>query len=354
MTYANTYNAFQIDNLTLGQKAVLTAIATFERNGKAWPSVATLAKRASMGVRTCQRHLAALINLGYITRTYRAGHAAVTRLFIGQTPAKLAPPPLPNWHPESVIPESVNQIQRVPETAEAAMPPLCLESKIPQTEPPTPAIQEIESLPDYCAQLQVFANSQYAPTEAPKTLLEPFNESDKASAPTDTPTPAVEHQADQATEYQAVSDQTQDQAEAPATEADPLAEWAKIDPEVLLSIMDIRKAKRKKPEPSKIEVKHWYSVAMAAGWSLPQIAYVMVLRNWSRIDDASWLQHVPRPQLQPGTGTPAAPAAPKVWTPDPTHIPASPSTIAKMKERIAAMKQKWASEPLNAPRPIRQ
>ena len=353
MSYVSTYQAHLLDNLTAGQKAVITAIATFERNGKAWPSVATLAKRASMGVRTCQRHLAALINLGYITRTYRAGHAAVTRLFIGQTPAKLAGEGMPNWHPEPGISESVNQIPAVhepatpepgTETANAAF----VVSESEAQEQPEPAILSAcectephhQAIPD----LEHPPITSICHTEGSETPYSASNEVYPAIPTSETATPVVERQAeaDQATEYQAVSDQTQDPA---------MEEWAKIDPMVLLSIMEIRKAKRKAPKPNPVEIKHWYSVALAANWTLPQIAYAMCLRGWSRIDDASWLTGMIPPQMT-ATGAPAAPAAPKLWQPTP-HTPASPSTVAKMKEQIAAMKQRWREEPLKA-RPMRQ
>ena len=103
MSFASTFNAFQATDLTAGQKLVLTGIATFaSQAGKCWPSVQTIAARCSLSVRTVQRHIAALVNMGYLERTYRAGRAAVTWLRIGSTYAKLSPPPLPNCHPEPV------------------------------------------------------------------------------------------------------------------------------------------------------------------------------------------------------------------------------------------------------------
>ena len=120
MSFAQTFNVFQAINLTAGQKMVLAGISTFtDSTGKAWPSVATIAARCSMGVRTVQRHIAKLVSLGYLDRIYRTGRAAVTRVKLsGTTPAKLAPTPLPNWQTESAI-ESVNEI-----TAQAAAPAL--------------------------------------------------------------------------------------------------------------------------------------------------------------------------------------------------------------------------------------
>ena len=105
MSFAQTFNVFQTSSLTSGQKLVLAGIATFADDaGKCWPSIATIAERCSMAVRSVQRHIAQLVRLGYLERIYRSGHAAITRLRM--TPAKVSPPPLPICHPESVI-ESV-------------------------------------------------------------------------------------------------------------------------------------------------------------------------------------------------------------------------------------------------------
>ena len=258
---------------------------------------------------------------------------------------------MPNWHPMNpVIPESVNQIQRVAEpathdqqhqqaTAAAAMPPLCFDIEQPD-QAPAPGI---ESLPDYSAQLQVFANSQYAPTEATETPYSAPNDSDKGTGLASVSAPAVEHQAE-GTQGQAVDaieadpkPTTIDTTQAEADQADPaMAEWSKIDPMVLLSIMEIRKAKRKAPKPNPVEIKHWYSVALAANWTLPQIAYAMCLRGWSRIDDASWLTGMIPPQMT-ATGAPPAPAAPKLWQPTP-HIPASPEVVKAARAKLAELR----------------
>ena len=252
MSYVSTYQAHLLDNLTQGQKAVITAIATFERAGKCWPSVATLAKRASMGIRTVQRHLAALINLGYITRTYRQGHAAVTRLFIGETPAKLAPPPPPNWHPESGIPESVNQIPAAhePATTEpqhqhasiAVSPPsFFIQSEQPEQQ--APAIQDL-------------AQPANTTTEAPKTPVEPSNEPEGTNPPTDTATPAVE------------ADPLPPTIQGQASEADPLAE---VPAQLLVCLGEVRKAKKRPAKVTKTEAALWWTEAQKAGWTMQQV-----------------------------------------------------------------------------------
>lgn len=327
MSFVNTYNAFQIDNLTAGQKAVLTAIATFERNGKAWPSVATLAKRASMGVRTVQRHLAALINLGYITRTYRAGKAAVTRLFIGQTPAKLAGEGMPNWHPEPGIPESVNQIPAV-------------------HEPATPEHQHQHTTVTATADIVVFTENEQPitpqaltkempdvfATDSMVTVSEVTGCHPQAGMPVKASTAPLEPP------QEVPATDTLADVPAQAVEADPLAE---VPATLLADLGEVRKNKKRPAKPTKTEAALWWAEAQKAGWTMQQVITTMILHGWARFQ-ADWVQHVP-PQTAPGT-----PAAPKVWQPEP-HTPASASTLAQMKERIAQMKERWAVEATAAP-----
>ena len=365
MSFTATYNAFQISGISKAEQHILSGICTFaDRNtGICWPTVETIANRCRSSVRTVQTHINALVSKGLLQRIYRPNRPALTKVLIPLThtlPAISAPLEVQFLRGEPDI-QPINQRAAPPATpepsTETANAAFVVVSVIEQPDQaPAPGI---ESLPDYSAQLQVFANSQYAPTEATETPYSAPNEADKAIHTLDPATPVVE----------AVSDQTQDQAiesaeplpttiqghASEADQADPaMAEWSKIDPMVLLSIMEIRKAKRKAPKPNPVEIKHWYSVALAANWTLPQIAYAMCLRGWSRIDDASWLTGMIPPQMTAtgATGAPAAPAAPKLWQPTP-HTPASPSTVAKMKEQIAAMKQRWREEPLKA-RPMRQ
>lgn len=273
MSYVSTFNALQVSNVTPGQKLVLAAIASFERAGKAWPSVATIAKRASMAVRTVQRHLAALVNLGYITRTYRAGRSAITRLFIGETPAKLAPPPPPNWHPEPAI-ESVNTT----------------------TAPPP------EPLPDTAgAAIVVFEIPQ---AEQPKTAIEPSQDVGGTVA-------------------------SPDPVQGVIAPSDPLAGV----PETLMKDWaDVRKHKKKTPKPVKTEAQILAQEAAKAGLSVADVILLCVLRGWSRFE-ASWIQHVP-PQTAPGA--PAAPAlwTPEQYTPASKDLVAKmKAEIAAMKQR---------------------
>ena len=311
------------------ERLVLTTLSSFANVlSECWPANSTLADRTGLHERTVGKAIGKLQEKGLIERSSRGqGRAMLTRILIPITPPAHGLPPPAHGLPEPVFEPTILKTVAAPlETIEPCTEtatPIFFVSEIQQQ--PIPAIQEIDSLPDYSAQLQVFANSQYAPTEAPTESPVPLQDQAPAIPTLDT------------------NQATQD----PVIEADPVeAAWAEVPAQVLLDLMEIRKFKKKAPKPTKTEIKHWYSIALESGFTLAQIAYVMVLRGWGGgIADASWLQHVPRPQLQPGTGTPAAPAAPKVWEPEP-YTPASPSTVATWREKIAAMKKKWNEEPL--------
>lgn len=360
MSFVNTFNAFQIDNLTSGQKLTLSVIASFERNGKAWPSVATIAKRASMGIRTVQRHLAALINLGYITRTYRAGQAAVTRLFIGQTPpptpAKLAPPPLPNWHPESGISESVNQI---PAASEPATPEPSTETAtaaivLTENEQPITPQAITEEMPDVLAIDSLVRVSEVTdcalqqmemPIKTSTASLEPSKEVFATNTLADVPETTVEPSKKQEgtlplTQTKPECNQLHFETVTTTAETAETDLLADVPAQVLADLAEIRKFKKKAPKPTKTEVKHWYTIAQEAGWTMPQLLLTMVLRNWCRVEPG-WIQSVPQ-QAQPS-------ASPQVWKPEP-HTPANPSTIAKMREQIAQMKARWNETPPPLPK----
>ena len=129
MSFATTFNVFQDQRLTAGQKLVLAGIATFtDQGGKCWPAVETIAERCSMCVRTVQNHISALVKLNYLVRTYRKGRSAITQLtekamgWLSGTPAKSAPLPPQNLHPESVI-EPIKETTAQPTAPELAESP---------------------------------------------------------------------------------------------------------------------------------------------------------------------------------------------------------------------------------------
>ena len=336
MSYVSTFNALNTTNTTSGQKLVLSVIASFERNGKAWPSVATIAKRCSMGTRTVQRHIAALVSLGYLQRIYRQGKAAITRVFIGGTPAKLAPVTPAKLAPnESVIFESVNDSGTPPATPEPQHTTDTANAAIivftANEQPITPQALTKE-IPDVFATDSMVTVSEVTgchsqagmPVEARTALQEPSQEVPATDTLADVPAQAVAALA----EVPATQDQ--------AIEADPLAS---VPAQLLADFGEVRRNKKKAAKVTRTEAKVLAQEAAKANWSVTDAILWCVLRGYSRFS-ADWVQHVP-PQT--------APAAPKVWQPEP-HTPASPSTIAQMREKIAAMKARWNETPPPLPK----
>ena len=319
-------NATQGAQISPIQRLCLSTLAGFcNVFAECWPSNQTIADRTGLHERTVSKAIGKLQEAGLIERESRGyGRAMLTRILLPlPTPAHDLPTPAHG------LPEPARNLLQTPNTAHepphqhtsiAVSPPLLFVSDLPeQPEQPTPALPDLEHPPI----------TSICHTEALKTTYSASNEADKAIHTLDPATPVV----------------------APVIESDPaMAEWAKVDPQVIADLQAIRKEKRKKPAPTKTEIQSWYEIARAEGWTLPQLAYALVLKNWSRVEPG-WLQHVPRPQMT-ATGAPVAPAAPKVWQPEP-HTPASASTLAKMREQIAQMKARWREEPLKAP-PIRR
>ena len=163
MSFAHTHNVLLNSNLTKGQKLVLGVIGTFtDQVGKCWPAVETIATRCAMCVRTVQHHINDLVKLHYLTRTYRTGRSAIIQLTekaMGWlTPAKSAPLPPQNLHPEPVI-EPINQttaqtvaptLPDLPDSPACAAVIVCETEKteLPDNLPPVPDLPpELASVP---------------------------------------------------------------------------------------------------------------------------------------------------------------------------------------------------------------
>ena len=318
-------NATQGTGITPIERLVLSTLSSFANFlSECWPSNQTLADRTGLHERTVGKAIGKLQEKGLIERKSRGqGRAMLTRILIPLTPPAQSLPP-----PAHGLPEPARNLLQIPIAATepatpepqhqhahiAVSPPLLFISEIPEQPDQHQAIPEIDSLPDYSAQLQVFANSQYAPTEAPKTLLEPSKEAEGTDPTTGT---------NQATQDQAI-------------EADPLAS---VPAQLLADFGEVRRNKKKAAKVTRTEAKVLAQEAAKANWSVTDAILWCVLRGYSRFS-ADWVQHVP-PQT--------APAAPKVWQPEP-HTPASPSTIAQMREKIAAMKARWNETPPPLPK----
>lgn len=246
-----------------------------------------------MGARTVQRHIATLISLGYIERIYRTGRSAITRLFIGETPAKLAPPPPPNWHPESGIPESVNEITAAPatEAAPTADAAIVFQEKFPEL----PVIPDVEVNFGPLEPLQCVGDTNPLP-EPVQAVVEPS----MASMP----------------------------ESMPSTEAQNVDLLADVPETLLADLGEVRKAKKKPAKVTKTEASLWYAEALKAGWTMQQVILTMVLRGWSRFQ-ADWVQNVPPQAVVQGPQS--------VWKPEP-HTPASPEVVATARARLAELR----------------
>lgn len=88
--------AWDLDGLNSGQKFVLVALCdNASDEGKCWPSVETIAGKCCMGVRTVQRHITDLADMGFLTIHPRPGRTDLFTVNPRQfgTPANLAPLP---------------------------------------------------------------------------------------------------------------------------------------------------------------------------------------------------------------------------------------------------------------------
>lgn len=297
MSFAATFNAFQISGISKAEQHVLTAICTFaNKNGICWPTTETIAARCLSSVRTVQKHINALVSKGLIERIHRKGRPTTTKVLVPQaltpTPATSAPLPPQLLRGEPVI-ESVNT-----KTAAAVT---------PSPETATAAIVVSERIPE-----------QPEPRQAPVIV--------EFAPGADTFTPLLDEPVPTAHELAAV-----EPVSAPSIDANPLAGV----PETLLQDLgEVRKAKKKPAKPTKTEANLWWAEAQKAGWTMEQVILTMVLRGWSRFD-ASWVHHVPQQATVQGRDA--------VFVPEATQ-PASPSAIARFKEAWARQKAQMLAD----------
>ena len=299
-----------------------------------WPSNQTIADRTGLHERTVSKAIGKLQEAGLIERHSRGyGRAMLTRLLLPTHPGPEATYPGPEATNEPAtrnllqIPRAANATTPAPAPAHIAVSPPFFE-----IEQPKQPIPEIESLPDYSAQLQVFANSQYAPTEATET---PYSASIEADPdyPTQTQTPAVVEAVSQdqaevpATQYQAIdtANPLAPTIQGHASEADQAVAALASLPETLLADMAMIRVSKKRPAKiTRTEAVMWWTEAQKCGWDMQTVITTMICHGWARFQ-ASWVQNLPA-HVQPGT-----PGRDAVFVPEAVQ-PAQPSTIARFKE----------------------
>ncbi len=301
MSFAATFNAFQVSGISKSEQHVLTAICTFaDKNGVCWPSVETIAKRCLSSVRTVQVHISALVAKGLLQRIYRKGRSAITKVLI-PTPAESAPLPPQNLHPEPAI-ESVNTIIAAPpaEPLPAAVSPPLLFSEIP--EQPKTAIEPSQNMGEACPLPEAL---QSTVDRSMASISEPPAE--KQTSELDNP--VIDLQVDTQTQVA----------------VDPLVD---VPATLLQDLGEVRKAKKRTPKPTRTEANLWFAEAQKAGWTMEQVILTMVLHGWSRFE-ASWVQHVPQQVVVQG------PQA--VWKPEPAPE-ASPEVVASCRAKLAELR----------------
>lgn len=368
MSYTATYEILSnVHNVNAGQKLVLSVIASYanNKNLSCFPSVAAIAERCRLTARTVQRHIASLIKLGFLERVYRKGTSAITRLKLPRTPT---PTPSGGYDRNDTggydkndtlnrSVESVNTIAPLPTpepqhqhtTDITAVSPPLLFSEIPeQPEPPTATVTEAPSM--YIQRARDCATLLVDVIDQPLVDL-PLPAHTATTAASQDVTAALPPTTEVIAPVGAIAAvQVVDANQDPAIEADPVEAAVKALaslPKTLLDDMAMIRASKKRPrQVTRTEAQILTEEAKKAGWTLEQVIVTMICHGWARFQ-ADWVEHVP-PQTAPGT-----PAVTKVWQPEP-HTPASASTVATWREKIAAMKARWREESLNAQPPMRQ
>ena len=300
------------------ERLVLGTLAGFcNFLSECWPSNSTLADRTGLHERTVRRQLESLQAKGLIERHSRGqGRAMLTRLLITpqgrttDTPPTTTGTPPPHEPTRNLKPNTAHEPPQQQATAPAAM-PLLFVSQI--QEQPIPALPDLEHPPI----TSISTNEAiYKPVEATET-------SQSTNPPTDTPTPAVEHQATN-TEHQAEAPATQGQA----SEADQAVAALASLPETLLADMALIRVSKKRPAKiTKTEAVMWWQEAQKAGWDMQTVITTMICHGWARFQ-ASWVQNLPA-HVQPGT-----PGRDQVFVPE-VFQPASASAITRFKESWA-------------------
>ena len=303
MTFAHTFGALQPNDLTTGQKLVLAVVGTFtDKTGKCWPSIATIAARCAMSVRTVQKHISALVNMGYLVRIYRAGRSAVTRLLLRATPANNAPLPPQTTHPEPVI-ESINEITapaKKIDTGAAVAAIIVFESENAGT-PDVATVPDVATIQDVAITPDVATIPDVAITPDVATVpINPLHD-----VPDD---PILIAQIC----HQLVT----------KSPIDPLQD---VPDDLLNDFGVVRKNKKKSATITRTEASLLSIEASKAGLTMAQAITTCVLRGWSRFE-ASWL---------PPVATQQAPQ--RVFVPE-MALPATPEVIATGKAALAAIR----------------
>jgi len=277
MSFVLVDASIKLQSITPGQRLVLAGIASYaDKSGKCWPSVATIAERLNMGVRSVNRHITSLVNLGLLVRIYRAGRSAVTRItdlvLAGLPPmatsAKLADLPLPNWPTESVT-------------------GTCQQTTAPSSRSAVPIDAGTAT-----AAIVVFDSIKPEASQPDAVHDLPVNLGDAETLPRPCQGDAVHDHLPEASQPDAVA-VVHDAVERPEAVNDlpvnaPRENLLGLDADLLHDFGVVRKAKKKAATVTKTEAVVFASEAQRAGLTPAQAVRECVLRGWTRFE-AAWL-----------------------------------------------------------------
>ena len=351
MSYTLTDAAFNQFNVNGAQQRILTGLCTFASNmGHCFPSVAAIAEKCKISIRTVERHLPELERKGIIERQNRLGRSSITRIHL-VTPAKMAVQTRQNVGTESVI-ESEYQITAQPAAPVVAESPAsaaivvlkAMDTEALDTAPlaDLPVIdmelvahEPVVDVPAAVITVDLVADTA---TAMPEIVTVP------AIAPVVELLPALPaaHVPDAVAQVQAL----------PNAPVDPLAD---VPASLLEDFGEVRRAKKKAPKVTLLESQMLAREAAKARLTIEDVIKLCILRGWARFEAVFATPYVMaqfRASMMPDQAPVSAPQ--RFYQPE-AAPPASSGAISAAKAAMAAALERMKAEPvdpLDGPRRI--
>jgi DNA-binding transcriptional ArsR family regulator len=329
MSYSQTFDALRnAPILTKTQSYVLAQIATFTNAaGKCFPSVETLAAACKMTARSLQRHMAALVNMGFLERIYRRGRSAFTRIRLDvlgagrPTPDTTVykPPTVLSPTPDSSVTHNLSLESEYQITAQPAA-PVVAES------PASAAIVVFESV-----DTEVMDTAPVVDLVAVDLVADPLPVVDLVAVDlVADPLPVVDL-------VQAV--------DAPAMPNAPIDPLAAVPASLMKDFGDTRRFKGKAPKVTLLERQVLAREAAKARLTVEDVVKLCILRGWSHFE-AVFATPVVMASFYAQMGMDQAPAmAPQSLYVHEVVPPASPSVISAAKAAMAAALARMKAAP---------
>ena len=325
MSFATTFNVFQDQRLTAGQTLVLAGISTFASDtGKCWPSIATIAARCKITGRSVQRHISKLVKLGYLTRIYRKGRSAITKISteLLEHYAQAGNAAYSPREASNIVGDTATKATGAGEATRSMAntdAPTIASPQAEQSRRDTASLGEV--IQGWRATDRVLTHDSLSPLPTtachPESVIESVNETTaQPSAPEVAESPAI------AAVVVFESADTKARPAVDLVEDDPLAE---VPAALLADFGIVRKAKKKAATVTKTEAVVFAAEAAKAGLTPAQAVEACIHRGWSRFE-AAWLPQAPAMPVQ------------RVYVPE-VAPPASPDVIAAHRAALLAAKQ---------------